>query len=55
VVIRDFYNWVQGFIQEYGIANKDIYNFDETGFAMGISATAKVICSSDRSGKPSLI
>lgn len=38
---------------KYGIADKDIYNFDETGFAMRIVATAKV-CSSDCSGKPNL-
>uniref|UniRef100_A0A093XEM9 HTH CENPB-type domain-containing protein n=1 Tax=Talaromyces marneffei PM1 TaxID=1077442 RepID=A0A093XEM9_TALMA len=39
----------------YGIVDDDIYNFDETGFAMGIGATAKVIYSSDRQGKPSII
>ncbi|EEA24638.1 pogo transposable element, putative [Talaromyces marneffei ATCC 18224] len=39
----------------YGIVGDDIYNFDETRFAMGIGATAKVICSSDRQGKLSII
>jgi hypothetical protein len=34
---------VQAAISTYGITNKDIYNFDETGFAMGLVATAKVI------------
>ncbi|EIT76332.1 hypothetical protein AO1008_11411 [Aspergillus oryzae 100-8] len=28
-------------IQKYGIASSDIYNFDETGFAMGLIAAAK--------------
>ena len=36
---------------EYGIADEDIYNFDETGFQIGIATTAKVICSSDCLGK----
>jgi hypothetical protein len=55
VVIKGFFNWLQGLVQEYGITNEDIYNFNETGFAMGIGAIVKVICSSDRLGKPSLI
>jgi hypothetical protein len=29
-----------------------IYNFDETGFQMGVIATAKVVTSSDRAGRP---
>ncbi|EED14009.1 conserved hypothetical protein [Talaromyces stipitatus ATCC 10500] len=55
VVIGGFFEEIKQLKEEYGIADEDIYNFDETGFAMGISSTAKVICSSDRSGKPSLI
>jgi hypothetical protein len=35
--------------------DKDIYNFDETRFALEIITTAKVIYSHDRSGKPNLI
>ena len=30
-------------ILQYGINPDDIYSFDETGFAMGLTATAKVI------------
>jgi hypothetical protein len=30
-------------IAQYGIADEDIYNFDKTGFAMGVIATAKVV------------
>lgn len=55
VIIQGFFDQLQDHIQQYGIVNEDIYNFDETGFAMGIAATAKVICSSDRQGKPSII
>ncbi len=32
-------------IAKYGIQPEDIYNFDETGFAMGIIATSKVLLS----------
>jgi hypothetical protein len=28
---------------QHGIALEDIYNFDETGFAIGLVATAKVV------------
>jgi hypothetical protein len=50
-----FSNRYSSLKQEYGIVDDDIYNFNETGFAMGIGATGKVICSSDRLGKPRLI
>ena len=40
---------------EYGIQPDDIYNFDETGFAMGLCATAKVITGSDRYSRPYLL
>ena len=33
---------------EKGIANDDIFNFDETGFAMGLIATMKVVTRSER-------
>jgi hypothetical protein len=42
-------------IKDMRSAHNNIYNFDETGFAIGIRATVKVICSSDCSGKLSLI
>jgi hypothetical protein len=31
----------------YGILNQDTYNFDETGFMMGVASTSKVVTSSD--------
>ena len=33
----------------------DIYNFDETGFQMGVISTAKVITASDRALRPVMI
>jgi hypothetical protein len=55
VIIRGFFRQLSQHKKEYGIVDEDIYNFDETRFAMGIATTAKVICSSNHSGKPSLI
>jgi hypothetical protein len=46
-IIREHFDRVRETIMEYGILPEDIYNFDETGFAMGLCATAKVITGSD--------
>lgn len=52
--------WFQRFQStrlQYGIADEDIYNFDETGFAMGILrlAASKVVVSSDTVGRATVI
>jgi DDE superfamily endonuclease/Tc5 transposase DNA-binding domain len=42
------YNWfqlVRNTIDKWGIQQEDIYNFDETGFQMGVISTTKVITS----------
>lgn len=51
-LIRGWFERVQQTIAEYGILEEDIYNFDETGFQMGVIATAKVITGTDRAGRP---
>jgi hypothetical protein len=38
-----------------GILDEDIYNFDETGFAMGLITTAKVVTRSEILGRPKLL
>jgi hypothetical protein len=38
-------------IAKYGVIEEDIFNFDETGFQMGVILTSKVITSSDRKGR----
>jgi hypothetical protein len=43
---------VQNIIAKHGILNEDIYNFNETGFQMGVIAAAKVITGSERAGHP---
>jgi hypothetical protein len=52
ILIRGWFQRVQATITEYGIDINDIYNFDETGFQMGVIATAKVVTSSDRQSRP---
>ena len=38
-------------IAKYGVTEEDIFNFDETGFMMGVAATSKVVTSSDTIGR----
>ena len=51
-IIRDWFRLVRNTITKYGILEEDIYNFDETGFQMGVITTAKVITGSERAGRP---
>jgi hypothetical protein len=46
---------VRNIIAKYGIDDADIYNFDETGFAMGIISTGKIVTSSQRFSNARLI
>ena len=54
-LIKEWFNRVQITIMQYGIAYEDIYNFDETGFAMGLIATAKVVTRAETAGRPALL
>jgi hypothetical protein len=38
-------------IAKYSVTEEDIFNFDETGFQIGVISTSKVITSSDRKGR----
>ena len=42
-------------MMQHGIAYEDIYNFDETGYAMGLIATAKVVTRTDMYGQCQVI
>ncbi|EED20106.1 conserved hypothetical protein [Talaromyces stipitatus ATCC 10500] len=54
-ITQEYLDRVRDVIAEYGILSEDIYNFDETGFAMRLCATAKVITVSDRYNRPNLL
>jgi hypothetical protein len=47
-IIRDWFRLVQNTRAKYGIVDEDIYNFDETGFQMGVITTARVVTGSER-------
>src|SRR4051812_25355683 len=50
-VIREWFTLVHNTKARYGILDDNIYNFDETGFAMGLITTGMVITTSDSYGK----
>ena len=54
-IILEWFNRVQITIMQHGITLEDIYNFDETGFAMGLVATAKVVIRAEMLSWPFLI
>ena len=45
-IIQEHFDCVQAAISEYGILPEDIFNFDETGFAIGLCTTVRVIIGS---------
>jgi len=49
--ISAWFRLVEETRQAYGILDLDTYNFDETGFMMGVAATSKVVTSSDTIGR----
>ncbi|EGU81547.1 hypothetical protein FOXB_07939, partial [Fusarium oxysporum f. sp. conglutinans Fo5176] len=42
-IIRDWFRLMENTIAKYGIQLDDIYNFDETGFMMGVIASGMVV------------
>ena len=52
-IIGEWFNLVQKTILQYGIDSDEVYSFDETGFAMGLTATARVITRSEYYGRRS--
>jgi hypothetical protein len=51
-VIKQWFKAVYKAIQEHGVHEDDIWNFDETGFAMGLCTTSKVITAIEHSERP---
>ena len=47
-LIRGWFRLLQNTITKYGIVESDIYNFDETGFLIGVISTCIVVTSSER-------
>ena len=55
VIINAWFKRVEETRLAYGILDEDSYNFNETGFIMGVAATSKVVISSDTVGRAVLI
>jgi len=55
VTIAAWFKLVEETRQAYGILDTDTYNFDETGFMMGVAATSKVVTSSDTVGRATAV
>lgn len=53
-LIREWFDLVRNTIAKYGVDVADIYNFDETGFIMGVITPTAVITRADRRGNPKL-
>ena len=54
-IINAWFKLVQETRQSYGILDNDSYNFNETGFIIGVIATLKVVISSDIVGRAIVI
>ncbi|KAI7759588.1 hypothetical protein LZL87_014382 [Fusarium oxysporum] len=51
-IIRNWFRLVANTVAKYGIRSDDIWNFDETGFMMGIIQSGMVVTGSEREGRP---
>lgn len=54
-IIQGWFDLVRNMVAKYGILDEDIWNFDETGFMMGIISSAMVVTSSDGRGKAKMV
>ncbi|KAL9562888.1 hypothetical protein ACKAV7_013074 [Fusarium commune] len=50
--ICNWFRLMENTIAKYGIRLDEIYNFDETGFLMGMIASRMVVTGTDRRGRP---
>jgi hypothetical protein len=50
-LIRKWFELVKNMRAKYGIQDADFYNFDETGFMMGVICSAMVVTRADRRGR----
>ena len=53
--IQGWFRLVRNTIAKYGILDNDIYNFDETGFQMGVISTSKVVTRAETKGRTKTI
>ncbi|EAT84526.1 hypothetical protein SNOG_08250 [Parastagonospora nodorum SN15] len=51
-IISPWFNLVRNVKAKYGILDEDTYNFDETGFQIGVGGSVKVVTASERRLRP---
>jgi len=54
-LLNEWFNRVRATIEKYNIELDDIYNFDESGYVLGLIITAKVVTRRDRKGRPPML
>lgn len=54
-VIQGWFCLVENTKAKYGILDEDTYNFDESGFMMGVISTGAVVTGSERRGRPKTV
>jgi hypothetical protein len=52
VAINAWFELVANTIAKYGIRSNDLYNFDETGFMMGVIMSGMVVTGAERRANP---
>lgn len=53
-IIQAWFLLIQNTIAKCKIANKNIYNFDKTGFQIGVIATAKIVTAAEKARTDSI-
>jgi hypothetical protein len=51
-IISPWFDLVRNVKAKYGILDEDTYNFDETGFQIGVGGSVRVVTASERRLKP---
>ena len=54
-VIQGWFRLVENTKVKYGILDEDTYNFDKSGFMMGVISTGAVVTGSERRGRPKTV
>jgi hypothetical protein len=54
-IIQGWFRLVENTKAKYGIQDEDTYNFDESGFMMGMISTGAVVTASERRGRPKTV
>jgi hypothetical protein len=54
-VVQGWFRLVENTKAKYGILDEDTYNFDESGFVIGVISTGAVVTGSERRGRPKTV